>query len=232
MVLLKLLRKATPDILIIASTVIMGLVLYLIFYWVPTEQNLGVSQRIFYYNLPLAWIGMISIVLVAIFSVLYLITKKEKWDNLAYATAELGTLLISLLLVTGILWTRPVWGVWWTWDPRLTTTLILWFIYVGYLMVREYGPKGAQGARYGAVVALIGAIDTPIIYMATEWWRSVHPPMNMGPLSEPGALDSSMWITVRVALLAFTFLYLVLLNQSYNLRRSESALNELYRQTT
>ena len=89
-----------------------------------------------------------------------------------------------------------MWGVWWTWDARLTTTAILWFIYVGYLMLRAYGPKGSQGARYGAVVALIGALDTPIIYMATVWWRTVHPEMNIGPLADSGGLERSMQLTL------------------------------------
>ena len=167
--------------LLLASAGLMALTLYMVFLWVPTEQNLGVSQRIFYFHVPLAWLGMLSIVVVAFASAMHLITRKETWDSLAYATAELGLVFITLLLVTGIVWNKPVWGVWWTWDARLTTTAILWFIYVGYLMLRAYGPKGSQGARYGAVVALIGAIDTPIIYMATVWWRTVHPEMKHRP---------------------------------------------------
>ena len=177
------------DGLLIVSAGLMAATLYLVFMWVPTELNLGVSQRIFYFHVPLAWLGMISIIVVAFASAMHLITRKQNWDSFAYATAELGVVLVSLLLVTGIIWNKPVWGVWWTWDARLTTTLILWFIYVGYLMVRAYGPKGSQGARYGAVVALIGAIDTPIIYMATVWWRTAHPEMNIGPLAESGGLD-------------------------------------------
>ena len=224
MVLLKLLRKATPDILIIASTVIMGLVLYLIFFWVPTEQNLGVSQRIFYYHLPLAWIGMISIVLVAIFSVLYLITKKEKWDNLAYATAELGTLLISLLLVTGILWTRPVWGVWWTWDPRLTTSLILWLIYVAYLMLRAYSSNRQQGAKYAALLGIAGFIDVPIVYLSIYWWRTVHPQPLVGPATSGGGLDPSMQTALMISTLAFTLVLISLLVERMSLFRDQYAL--------
>ena len=206
----------------------MGLTLYLIFFWVPTELNLGVSQRIFYLHIPLAWLGMVSILVVAYASAMHLITRKEKWDSLAYAAAELGVVFITLLLVTGIVWNKPTWGRWWTWDARLTTTLILWFIYVGYLMLRAYGPKGSQGARYGAVVALIGAIDTPIIYMATVWWRTQHPDMNIGPLADEGSLDPSMQLTVLVSLITFTAMYVYLLVERYSLRRSEAAVDELY----
>ena len=216
------------DGLLLTSAVLMALTLYLVFMWVPTEANLGVSQRIFYLHVPLAWLGMISIVVVAVGSAAHLITRKEKWDSFAYATAELGALFLTLLLVTGIIWNRPVWGVWWTWDARLTTTLVLWFIYVGYLMVRAYGPKGSQGARYGAVVALIGAIDTPIIYMATVWWRTVHPDMNIGPLAESGGLDSRMQLTLLVSIIAFTVLYVYILMERYSMRRAEAAVDELY----
>ena len=197
--------------------------------WVPTEQNLGVSQRIFYFHVPLAWLGMLSILVVAIASALHLITNREKWDILAYATAETGVVFITLLLVAGIIWNKPMWGVWWTWDARLTTTLILWFIYVGYLMVRTYGPKGSQGSRYGAVVALIGAIDIPIIYMATVWWQTAHPGMNVGPLAESGSLDSRMQLTLWVSVITFTLLYTYLVVERYTLRLTETTIDELYR---
>ena len=214
--------------LLLASAGLMALALYMVFLWVPTEQNLGVSQRIFYFHIPLAWLGMLSIVVVAFASAMHLITRKETWDSLAYATAELGLVFITLLLVTGIVWNKPVWGVWWTWDARLTTTAILWFIYVGYLMLRAYGPKGSQGARYGAVVALIGAIDTPIIYMATVWWRTVHPEMNIGPLAESGGLDSRMALTLWISVMTFTVLYAYMLIERYSLRRAEVAVDELF----
>ena len=221
-------RWVVRDGLLVVSAVLMAVTLFLVFLWVPTEQNLGVSQRIFYFHVPLAWLGMLSIIVVAFASAMHLITRKEKWDSLAYATAELGVVFITLLLVTGIMWNRPVWGVWWTWDARLTTTAILWFIYVGYLMLRAYGPKGSQGARYGAVVALIGAIDTPIIYMATVWWRTVHPEMNIGPLAESGSLDSSMQLALWVSTLTFTVLYAYLVIERYAQRRQEVAVDGLF----
>ena len=201
----------------------MALTLYLVYMWVPTEQNLGVSQRIFYFHVPLGWIGMVSIMVVAVASILHLFTGKQKWDDLAYSTAEIGIIFASLILVTGAIWGKPVWGVWWTWDAKLTTTLVLWFIYVGYLMVRAYGPAGTQGKRFASVIALIGAIDAPIIYMATDWWRSAHPARNV-----PSDLDERMLLTLLVSVLAFTVLYVYLLMERYSLRRSESDLDELH----
>ena len=217
--------------LLAISAIMMALTLYLVFLWVPTELNLGVSQRIFYFHVPLGWLGMLSIVLVAVASLMHLATGKEKWDSLAYATAELGVVFASLILVTGVVWARGDLGWWWTWDAKLTTTLILWFIYVGYLMVRAYSPKGSQGARFGSVVALIGAIDAPIIYMATIWWRTAHPELNTGPLAEEGdSLGSTrIFLTLMVALVTFTFLYVCLLVERYSLRRTEAALDDLYK---
>jgi len=204
----------------------MAVTLYMVFMWVPTEQNLGVSQRIFYFHVPLGWIGMLSIVVVAVASLMHLITGKEKWDSLAYATAELGVIFATLILVTGAIWARPVWGVWWTWDAKLTTTLVLWFIYVGYLMIRAHGPSGTQGKRYASVIALIGAIDSPIIYKATDWWRTAHPERNV-----PSDLASEMLLTLLVAMVTFTVLYVYLLVERYSLRKSESDLDELHQRT-
>ena len=164
------------EILWAASALAMLVTLYLIYMWAPTEQNLGISQRIFYFHVPLAWLGMLSMVLVAIASVVYLITGRDRWDSFAHATAELGVVFASLILITGVIWAKGDLGWWWTWDAKLTTTLILWFIYVGYLMIRSYAPRGSQGARYGAVLAIMGAIDAPIIYLATIWWSTASGP--------------------------------------------------------
>ena len=218
------------DTLLITGALLMAFTLYLIYFWAPTEQNLGISQRIFYFHVPLGWIGMVSIIVVAVASLMHLITGRRRWDDLAYSTAELGVIYASLILVTGAIWGKPAWGVWWTWDPKLTTTLVLWFIYVAYLMVRAYGPVGSQGKRFASAIALIGAIDAPIIYMASIWWRTAHPPLNIGPAAaESEALGSSrIYITLLVSVIAFTVMYIGLLAERYALRKSESDLDELH----
>ena len=106
-----------------------------------------------------------------------------------------------MVLITGPIWAKPIWGVWWTWDSKLTTTLILWFIYASYLILRAYGPTGIQQARYAAIIALIGAIDAPIIYLATEWWRTAHPSYVIGPLEESGGLDTQMRTAFLVSII-------------------------------
>ena len=210
------------------TTLLMLVTIYLVFMWVPTEQNLGISQRIFYFHVPLGWIGMVSIFVVGIASVMHLSTRNDKWDSIAYSAAELGLIFATLILVTGAIWAKPVWGVWWTWDPKLTTTLILWFIYVGYLMVRTYAPKGSRGRRYSSVVALLGALDAPLIYMASIWWRTAHPDLNIGPFVESGSLDSSMRLTFWMAFLAFTVFYIYILVERIAMRRAEDALDEVH----
>ncbi|GIS64866.1 MAG: cytochrome C biogenesis protein CcmC [Chloroflexota bacterium] len=195
--------------------------------WVPTEQNLGISQRIFYVHVPVAWVGMVAIFVVAIGSVLHLITRNDRWDAIAYSGAEIGLIFGTLMLVTGALWAKPAWGVWWQWDPKLTTALILWFIYVGYLMVRAYAPSGSQGRRYASVVALIGAIDAPIIYMASVWWRTAHPDLNIGPLAE-SSLDTNMLMVWLYSTVAFTVFYVYLLIERISMRKAEDDIDEVY----
>ncbi len=217
--------------LMLVAFVLMMANLYLIYFWAPTEINLGVSQRIFYLHVPLAWIGMLSIVLVALSSITYLITGLKKWDDLAYSIAEIGVIFASLVLITGVLWAKPVWGVWWTWDAKLSTTLILWFIFIGYLMIRSYSGKGTQrGARFAAIVAVVGAIDAPIIYMASVWWRTAHPELNLGPLADESEAigNSKIYYTFLVSMVSFTVFYIFLLTERYSIKRSEGALDELY----
>ena len=212
------------------SAVFMVASLYMSLLWAPTEITLGDSQRIFYIHIPLAWLGMLSVIILAIFSIAYLITRNIKWDNLAYSTAELGFILITLVLITGMIWSKAEWTVWWTWDPKLTTTVILWFIYLAYIMLRKYGPSDLRGASYGAVLGIIGAIDVPMIYMAANWWSSAHPELNIGPLSDQSSsVNSEMMMTLLVSLIAYTMLYIIILNEKYVVKKGTNLLDETYK---
>ena len=134
----------------------------------------------------------------------------------------MGFVFASLILITGIIWGKADVGWWWTWDAKLTTTLILWFVYLGYLIVRAY-TKGSQSARFGAIVAIIGAIDAPIIYMATVWWRTAHPELNIGPLSEEqDALGSTeIYVTLLVSVITFTVVYVYMLFERCSMKGVE-----------
>ena len=118
---------------------------YLIFVVAPTDEVLGHVQRIFYVHVPISILSFLGFLICAVAGVGYLIRRTERWDRVAHASAEVGVVFVTLALITGVIWARPVWGVWWTWEPRLTTTLILWLIYVAYLMIREYAPTPQQG---------------------------------------------------------------------------------------
>ena len=214
-------------ILLLLSGVLMVANLYLIFMWAPTDAILGHVQRIFYFHVPMAWIAYLAFLLVFISSIFYLWKRTPRWDALAYSAAEIGVIFTSLVLITGVIWARPVWGVWWTWEPRLTTTLILWLIYVAYLMLRGYAASPSQGSRYAAVLGIVGFIVVPINYFAVEWWRAVHPEQVVGPLSETGSLDPDMRSTLYFSLLTFTLLFIFLLRERMSLRLSESALRRL-----
>ena len=208
------------NVLLLLSGVSMVGVLYLVFLYAPTDRNLGLSQRIFYFHVSMAWVGFLAFFWVLVGSVGYLWKRSQKMDRLAYSSAEIGVVFTTLMLITGVLWAKPSWGVWWTWDPKLTTSLILWLIYVAYLMLRAYSPRGDQGARFAAVLGIIGFIDVPIIYLSVVWWRTVHPPVVLGPVAE-GSLEPSMRMVLMACTVAFTLLFAYLLMDRQALRRSE-----------
>lgn len=202
----------------------MFIAIWMAFFYAPTDAIEGEPQRIFYIHVPVAWVGMLSFVVMAVAGILYLRSKNERWDWLARAAAEIGTLFITLTLITGSIWGRTTWGTWWTWDARLTTTLILWFVYVGYLMLRSYMGRTQASARAGAVMSIICVIDVPIIYESVNWWRTLHPTAEIGT---PGALPPPVVLTLLVSLTVFTVLYALLMIQAYQLQRAQTLAQRL-----
>lgn len=214
-------------VLLFLSSVLMFISLWLIFMWVPMEQVMGQVQRIFYFHVPIAWIGFLAFSVVFFSSILYLWKGERHWDALGHSAAEIGVLFTTLMVISGAVWAKPVWGVWWTWDPRLTTSLILWLLYAGYLMLRAYSPTDVQAARYSAVLGIIAFVDVPIVYFAVSWWRNIHPEMVIGPLAASGALEGSMVTTLLVSLAAFTVLFGYMLLERFGLRNMEDTLSSI-----
>ena len=200
---------------------------YLIFMVAPTDAVLGDVQRIFYFHVPLAIMSFLAFAVVFVASVVYLVRRNAAWDRLAHASGEVGLVFGSLALVTGVVWARPVWGVWWTWEPRLTTTLILWLIYAGYLIIRSYAPNRERGSVYAAVVGIIGFVDVPIVYYSVQWWRSIHPSAVIGPLAEPGSLEPVMQAVLLYSFVAFFALFLYLTMERMAVRRAEDEIRSL-----
>jgi heme exporter protein C len=218
------------DPLLILSAAVMGVALYLVFIWVPTETNQGAVQRILYFHVPLAWGSMLGIFIVSGSSFMYLLKNNEKWDRLAVASAEIGVIFGGLMLLSGMIWARPVWAVWWTGEAKLTTALILFFVYVAYLMFRGYFPPGAQRQRLAAIIGVIGAVDTPIIYFAANLWSQAHPPIVTGPAaSAESTLGSDLGTVLLASTIAFTFLFIYLVQTRYKIRKSEDDIIELKR---
>jgi heme exporter protein C len=190
------------------AVMLMMAALFLIFVYVPTEANMGIVQRIFYFHVPLAWLAFLAFFIVFIGSILYLVKRDSKWDRLAYSSAEVGVVFTTLFLIAGSVWAKPIWGVWWTWEPRLTAALILWIIYIAYLLVRSYVSNKEQGARFGAVIGIVGFLDVPIVSLAITLWRTEHP----SALIFQGGMAPSMLLTLIISLLAFTVLFALLLS--------------------
>lgn len=194
----KKLRTAGP---VLAGLGVVGMLVlhWMVFFWVPTEANQGVIQRIFYVHMPSAVVAFLAFGIVALCSAVYLWLGDEHLDQAAVAAAEGGMVFTTIVLLTGPLWGRIAWGTYWTWEPRLTLTLLLWFIYLGYFLVRSSTENPERGKRFAAVVGIVGALDIPLIHLSVLWFRSLHPtPVVIKP--EGPTLAPPMLATLMVGL--------------------------------
>lgn len=214
-VLNKILRVLVP-----VSLALIAVALYMALFYAPREATMGDAQRIFYFHVPSAWVGFLSFFIVFVASILFLVKRERRWDALALSAAEIGVVFTTLVLLTGPLWAKAAWGTYWVWDARLTTTLVLWLIYVGYLMLRA-GADDMKRARMAAVLGIVGFLDVPIIYLSVTWWRTMHPTLLV---SESGGLDPAMRTTLMVALLSFTLLWVWMLLLRVHLEQKRDAL--------
>ncbi len=176
--------------------------------YAPTEQVMGPLQRIFYFHVPTAVVAFLAFAVAFVASIAYLSSGERHWDTLALSAVEIGELFSTLVLLTGMVWARAAWNTWWTWDPRLTTTLVLWLIYAGYLVLRGSVEDEGRRARYGAVLAIVGFVDVPVVFMAIRWWRTIHPVVfdSSGAHVEPRMLAAFL-----ISLAAFVILFAALL---------------------
>ncbi|KAB2880319.1 cytochrome C assembly protein [bacterium] len=207
---------------------LMLVALYFVFIWVPNEKTMGIIQRIFYFHVPAAWVAFLAFGIVFAASIAYLVSRNDHWDLIAAISAELGLVFCSIMLITGPIWAKPVWGIWWTWDPRLTLALVLWLIYVAYVMLRIYIDDEGKRARLSAVVGIIGFLDVPLVYMSIRWWRTQHPAAVMGG-GEKSGLAPEMMLTFVICLVTFTALFFYLLQKRYGIEKAEQEINELYK---
>ncbi|MDA0328870.1 MAG: cytochrome c biogenesis protein CcsA [Gemmatimonadetes bacterium] len=200
-------------------------VYWMSFFWVSTEINQGVVQRIFYVHVPAAWTSFMAFGFSALASAMYLWLRDDRLDRAALCAAEGGLVFGTIVLTTGPLWGKIAWGTYWTWEPRLTLTLLLWFIFVGYFMVRNSTEDPEKGKRFAAVVAIIGALDIPFIHMSVIWFRSLHPEPVVAKPDGP-SLPADMLTTLLTSLAVFTVIFLGLFLYRYALEglRAEADL--------
>jgi len=214
-------KRAFP-ILSVLTAILLIYGLYQALVVAPTERTMGDVQRIFYYHVPSAWTAFCLFFVNLIASVVYLARKNLKADALAVASAEVGVVFCTIVLVTGPIWARPVWGIWWTWDVRLTTTLVLWLIYVSYLVLRRFSDS-AQTPVLAAVLAIFGALDVPLVYFSIWFFRTQHPQPVMG---KGGSLDPRMLHAFLVNLLAFSCFGAMVCWARYRLERLRRDVEE------
>jgi heme exporter protein C len=207
--------------LTLLSGLLMLAALYMALVWAPDAANLlapaeRYAQRIFYFHVNSAWLGFLAFIVAALVSALYLITRREKWDIWALASVEIGLAFFTMVLLSGPIWAKPTWNVWWTWDPRLTISTISWLLYVGYLMLRGAIDNPEKQARFAAVYALMAAISVPINWMAIRWWRTIHPAViapgqNAEEAMGSFGLSANIQITLYFCTFAFIIFYITLM---------------------
>ncbi|MDE2879667.1 cytochrome c biogenesis protein CcsA [Candidatus Palauibacter soopunensis] len=200
-------------IALIAVGSVLGLVV------LPADALQGEVQRLLYVHVPVAWVMMLAFFVVFLMSILYLVQRRLKWDLLAVSAAELGVVAAVLTLILGTLWGRPTWGIWWAWDPRITTTALLVPIYTGYLVVRSMAEDPDRRARWAAVIGLIAFVQVPIVYLSVFWWRSLHQPP-----SSPQSMWSAYGLVMLLGFVAYALAFAYLWLRRYRLAATELEL--------
>ena len=185
----------------------------------PAEGDMGHLQKIMYVHVPAAWMTFIAFFVVMVFSLRYLWKRNENDDLLAASAAEVGATFNGLTLALGMIWGRPAWGVWWAWDARLTSTLVMFLIFVGYLALRAFVDEAQQRARWSAAVGIFGAINVPLVYMSVKWWRTLHQPP-----SSPSTIDPAYTLGLRLNAIAMLIVLIYFIRKRYEIARVERAV--------
>ena len=211
-----------------ATGIAMAALAVLIFGFTPDDDLMGFSQKIMYIHVPSIWVTYLSFFVVFVCSIGYLWKRTPEFDRVSKSSAEIGVLFCAMGLITGSIWGRPTWGTFWVWDARLTTTLLLFLIFMGYVLLRAFSPPGEKQARLAAVIGVIGFLDIPLIHLSVQWWRTLHQPSTVFKMGAEGAPQPAMPAEFLAALLlslvAMTMLYAVVLLYRLELERRQEEL--------
>jgi heme exporter protein C len=208
-----------------SSGLLLIVALGMVFLYAPREVTMGDVQRIFYFHVASAWVGFFGFFVTFLAGIGYLVTDRRSWDILGLSSVEIGLTFITMTVITGALWARPVWGTYWTWEPRLTISAVQLLIYVAYGMLRASIESPEREARFASVYGVVAFVTVPLSWFAIRWWRTIHPDILTG--GEGMAVTSRMIQTLLVSIAAFTALYGALLSQRIRLERSRDALTRL-----
>jgi heme exporter protein C len=206
--------NATDGIVTLGVAILLGIAFYAALFVAPNERTMGLIQRIFYFHVPSAWTGFVAFFISFIGSIAYLRTRSPKWDWLAVSAAEIGVAFFTVVLITGPIWAKPVWGIWWTWDARLTSTFVLWVLYVCYLLLRTLVEDPERRSVMSAVFGIFAFFDIPLVYFSIWFFRTQHPQPVIG---RGGSLDPRMLNVLLLCWAALLGVLVLLLRQRYRL---------------
>lgn len=201
-------------VLMLLSAVLFLASLGMIFLYAPLEAVMNYVQKIFYFHISTAWVGMLGFIVASIAGIIYLVTKDLKWDVVSLAAVEISLVFFLIAIVSGSIWARPTWGTWWTWDARLTTAAILEMIYVAYLMLRQGIEDPERRARFGAVYTLVGGLSVPVTFFSIRLWQTIHPAVigTQSAQAQGGfGMTPPMLHTMFFGLLTFSVIFITLL---------------------
>ena len=203
---------------------------YLAFNYAPVERTMGAIQKIFYLHLPSAFTSFLALGICFYANLMYVFRRQAKWDWLGVSAAEVGLAFISVVLITGPIWAHPVWGIWWTWDARLTLTFVLWLLYISYLLLRSMIEDPDKRALFSALFGIFAFLDVPLVYFSIRWWRTQHPqPVILGGAGS--GLEPRMRVSYLLVWVAFTGLMILLIKARYQLEAMRADVEELRRET-
>lgn len=206
----------------------LGVLALWVFAFTPEDDLMGFSQKIMYLHVPSIWTTYLALFVVFGCSIAYLWKRDPGFDRVARASAEIGVLFCAMGLVTGSIWGRPTWGTYWVWDARLTTTLLLFLIYMGYVLLRAFAQPGERQARLAAVIGIVGFLDIPLIHVSVEWWRTLHQPSTLFKMGEAGApkpaIPPELLAPLLLGLVVMTIFYAALLRYRLGVEEWNEAL--------